>query len=105
MTDRAGRIVLQPGFADGLVILRLLAGNVEPMVELPIMPGESRPDEQPIPFDPKPQTVALESQIDSLRDEVVDLVALRARLESRMKARLDGEDWNGLERRSRSLPS
>ena len=48
MTDRAGRIVLQPGFADGLVILRLLAGTVEPMVELPIMPGESRPDEQPI---------------------------------------------------------
>ena len=42
MTDRAGRIVLKPGFADGLVILRSLAGNVEPMVELPIMPGESR---------------------------------------------------------------
>ena len=41
--------------------------------------------------------MALESQIDSLRDEVVDLVALRARLESRMKARLDGEDWNGLD--------
>jgi hypothetical protein len=96
-TDRAGRIVLQPGFADGLVILRLLAGNVEPMVELPIMPGESRPDEKPISFDPKPQTVALESRIDSLRDEVVDLVALRARLESRMKARLEGEDWNGLD--------
>ena len=97
MTDRAGRIVLQPGFADGLVILRLLAGNVEPMVELPIMPGESRPDEQPIPFDPKPMTVLLESRIDSLRDEVVDLVALRARLEARMKARLEGEDWNGLD--------
>jgi hypothetical protein len=97
MTDRAGRIVLQPGFADGLVILRLLAGSVEPMVELPIMPGESRPDEQPISFDPKPQTVVLESRIDSLRDEVVDLVALRARLEARMKARLEGEDWNGLD--------
>jgi hypothetical protein len=97
MTDRAGRIVLQPGFAEGLVILRLLAGNVEPMVELPIMPGESRPDEQPIAFDPKPLTVALEARIDSLRDEVVDLVALRARLEARMKARLEGEDWNGLD--------
>jgi hypothetical protein len=96
-TDRGGRIVLQPGFADGLVILRLLAGDVEPVVELPIMPGESRPDEQPIPFDPKPETVALESRVDSLRDEVVDLVAMRARLESRMKARLDGEDWNGLD--------
>jgi hypothetical protein len=94
-TDRAGRIVLQPGFADGLVILRVLAGSVEPMVELPVMPGES-PDERAIAFDPRPQTVALESRIDSLRDEVVDLVALRARLEARMKARLDGEDWAGL---------
>jgi hypothetical protein len=95
-TDRSGRIVLQPGFARGLVILRLLAGNVEPMVELPMMPGESS-DERTIPFDPKPETVALEAQIDSLRDEVVDLVALRARLEARMKARLDGEDWDGLD--------
>ncbi len=96
ITDRAGRIVLKPRFADGLVILRLLAGNVEPMVELPMMPGESS-DERVIPFDPKPETVALETQIDSLRDEVVDLVALRARLESRMKARFEGEDWTGLE--------
>ena len=96
MTDRAGRIVLKPGFARGLVILRLLAGSVEPIVELPIMPGESA-DERPIAVDPKPLTVALETQLDSLRDEVVDLVALRARLESRMKARLEGEDWSGLE--------
>jgi hypothetical protein len=95
-TDRAGRIVLKPRFADGLVILRLLAGAIEPMVELPMMPGESS-DERVIPFDPKPQTVALETQIESLRDEVVDLVALRARLESRMKARFEGEDWTGLE--------
>jgi len=95
-TDRAGRILLLPGFANGLVILRLLAGNVEPMVELPMMPGVNF-DERDIAFDPKPLTVALESRIDSLRDEVVDLVALRARLEARMKARLDGADWPGLE--------
>ncbi len=95
-TDRMGRIVLKPGFADGLVILRLLAGYIEPLVELPMMPGEST-DEQEIPVDTLPLTVALETQIDSLRDEVIDLVAIRARLESRMKARLDGEDWSGLE--------
>ena len=41
MTDRAGRIVLKPGFASGLVILRLLAADSEPMVEFPVMPGES----------------------------------------------------------------
>jgi len=95
-TDRSGRILLQPGFADGLVILRLLAGNVEPMVELPMMPGVSF-QEKDIAIDPKPLTVALEARIDSLRDEVVDLVALRARLEARMKARLEGENWTGLE--------
>ena len=96
MTDRAGRIVLKPGFASGLVILRLLAGSVEPMLELPIMPGESI-EQRPIAFEPRLLTVALETQLDSLRDEVVDLVALRARLESRMKARLAGSDWSGLE--------
>ena len=96
LTDRAGRIVLPPGFASGLVILRLLAGNVEPMVERPVMPGESD-EERVIAFDPKPMTVALEAQVDSLRDEVLDLVAIRARLEARMKARLEGNDWPGLE--------
>ncbi len=96
MTDRSGRIVLKPGFADGLVILRLLAANVEPVAEFPVMPGESS-EERQIPFDPRYQSVALEAQVDSLRDQVVDLVALRARLEARMKARLEGEDWAGLE--------
>ena len=75
MTDRGGRIVLKPGFADGLVILRLLAGNVEPVREFPIMPGESS-EERTIPFDPRYQCVALEAEVDSLRDEVVDLIAL-----------------------------
>jgi len=96
MTDRGGRIVLPPGFADGLVVLRLLAGGVEPVVELPIMPGESA-EERVVPINPVPLTVALEAQVDSLRDEVVDVVALRARLEARMEARLKGEDWAGLE--------
>ena len=76
ITDRSGRIVLKPGFARGLVILRLIAGSVEPMLELPMMPGEST-EQRPISFDPKLPTVALETQLDSLRDEVVDLVALR----------------------------
>jgi hypothetical protein len=96
MTDRGGRIVLKPGFADGLVVLRLMAGNIEPVREFPVMPGE-RSEEQTIPFDPKSQSVALEAEVDSMRDEVVDLIALRARLEARMKARLEGEDWEGLQ--------
>ncbi len=96
MTDRAGRITLKPGFAKGLVVLRLLAGNSEPMVEFPLMPGETS-DERDIAVDPKPLTVAFQVQLDALRDEVVDLVALRARLEKRMEARLQGEDLAGVE--------
>lgn len=96
ITDRQGRIVLDPGFSNELVVLRLLAGNVEPMVELPLMPGESA-TERTIPFVPKPATVVLEAQLDSLRDTVIDLVAIRARLEARLKARAEGEDWAGVE--------
>jgi hypothetical protein len=106
-TDREGRVTLVPGFADGLVALRLLAGHIEPMVEFPTMPGETDV-ERTIPFEPRPQTVTLEAQLDSLRDAIIDLVAVRARLEARLKARADGEDWAGLEeglKEFRQLPA
>jgi hypothetical protein len=95
-TDREGRVTLAPGFADNLVVFRLLAGQIEPMVEFPAMPGETDV-ERTIPFEPRPQTMTLEAQLDSLRDAIIDLVAVRARLEARLKARADGEDWAGLE--------
>ncbi|MDE2507039.1 MAG: hypothetical protein KGM43_07500, partial [Planctomycetota bacterium] len=95
-TDRDGRIALPAGFSDGLVIVRLIAGNVEPLVEFPLMPGETEATRS-IEFAPLPETVALETQLDALRDSVLDLIALRARLESRLKARYDGEDWSGIE--------
>jgi hypothetical protein len=96
MTDRAGRIALKPGFAKSLVVLRLLAANAEPMVEFPVMPGESS-EARDIPIDPKPLTVSYQVQLDALRDEVIDVVAIRARLEKRLEARLQGEDYAGIE--------
>ncbi len=96
MTDREGRIVLAPGFAEGLVSLRLLAGNEEPIVDLPVMPGET-PDERTIIIEPRPLTLALEARLDALRDGIIDVIASRSRFEARMKARLDGEDWAGLD--------
>jgi len=96
MTDRDGRIVIRPGALDGLSSLRLMAGNDEPMLDIPVMPGET-PEERTIVFEPRPLTLALEARIDALRDAIIDLVAIRTRLESRMKARLDGEDWPGLD--------
>lgn len=94
-TDRDGRVVLPPGFASGLAILRLMAGSVEPVVEFPVMPGETDA-ERVIPVESRPATLALEARLDALRDSIVDVVASRSRLELRMKARADGEDWDGL---------
>ena len=81
MTDREGRIVLAPGFADGLVSLRLMAGNDEPMLDIPAMPGET-PDERTIVFEPRPQTLALEAKLDALRDAIIKrrLLPLPARI-------------------------
>lgn len=96
VTDRSGRIVISAKFAKGLVLVRLLAGNAEPLFEAPMMAGESA-DERTITIRLLPAAVRLETQLDSLRDRIVDLVALRARLEARMKARLEGEDWDGID--------
>jgi hypothetical protein len=96
-TDRAGRIALPPGQVAGLISLRLLAGGVEPLLEFPIMPGESPAERTLPPVDPRAATVALEAELDALRDAIIDLVAVRARLEARLKARYDGEDWAGAE--------
>ncbi|MDX2039147.1 MAG: hypothetical protein SFX72_21050 [Isosphaeraceae bacterium] len=97
-TDREGRIELAPGFSDSLVRLRLLGGPAEPMVDIPLMPGETV-DERTIPFIPRPLTLTLETRLDSLRDSIVDVVAARSRLERRMKARVESEtpDWDDVE--------
>jgi len=95
-TDREGRVEIPRGFADGLLIVRLIAGRAEPLREVPIMPGEAE-EELTVPVDPKPQAITLETQLDALRDAIVDLVAVRGRLERRMKAREQGDDWAGVE--------
>jgi hypothetical protein len=96
-TDREGRITLEPNVADGLTIFRLMAGSSEPMREFPLMPGATSAERDVPPFDPKPMAVTLETKLDSLRDEIIDLVAVRARLEARLKARYDGEDYAAAE--------
>jgi hypothetical protein len=93
LTDREGRIVLDPGFAEGLVVLRLLAGGVEPLVEFPFMPGEQEGERTMVIPDARPMTVALETKLNALRDEVIDQVALRGRIEARLKAKADANAW------------
>jgi hypothetical protein len=94
-TDREGRLVIEPGFADGLILIRVLAAGVEPLREFPIMPGESI-DERVVPVDPLAKTVAIDTQLNALRDEIVDLVATRTRLEQRMKTRAEAGAWDDI---------
>src|SRR5262249_7352792 len=96
MTDRDGHITLPSGFADGLVVFRLMASDIEPVDTFPAMPGISLRD-RPITIAPPYQTIALETALNSLRDELVDQVAVRARIESRLKARVEGEKWDEAE--------
>ncbi|OJW19202.1 MAG: hypothetical protein BGO49_11945 [Planctomycetales bacterium 71-10] len=96
MTDRSGRIAVEPGPTRGVVKLRLLAGDSEPLAEFPIMPGESG-EEREIAVDPLPLASKYQVQLDALRDSIVDQVALRGRLERLMESRADGEDWEALE--------
>jgi hypothetical protein len=95
-TDREGRVSVESGFSDGLVIFRLLAANIEPIDEFPAMPGETL-TERTVVVRLKPETVALETELNSLRDELIDLVATRARIESRLKARAEGDKWDEVE--------
>jgi hypothetical protein len=92
-TDREGRIVLPPGFADGLLMFRLLAGGLEPVAEFPSMPGETAM-ERPIRIRPVPSTVTLESRLNALKDEIVDQVAIRKRFETRLKSRFDAQAYD-----------
>jgi hypothetical protein len=92
-TDRDGRIVLPPGFGRKVVGLRLLAAGIEPLVEFPFLPGETD-EERVVRINPLPQTVALETRLHALKDEIVDLVAVRAQLEARLKLKAEANAWD-----------
>src|SRR5690606_26191533 len=54
-------------------------------------------EEREIAIDPLPLAADYQVKLDALRDQIVDQVALRGRLERLMQARADGEDWEGLD--------
>ncbi|CAN5905518.1 hypothetical protein BH23PLA1_BH23PLA1_09720 [soil metagenome] len=91
--DRDGRIVLPPRFDTSLMMLRVLAGGLEPLREMPVLPGETA-EVRTIPVEPRPLTVTLISRLRALQDQIVDLIAVRSRLEARLQARADGQQWD-----------
>lgn len=92
-TGRDGTISLPADYSDGLVIVRLLAGGVEPLREIPVLPGET--DEVlTLPVEPRPLAVALEYRLKAIQDDLVDLIARRGRLEARLASRAEGMAWD-----------
>jgi hypothetical protein len=88
--------VLEPGFADGLVVLRLMAAGTEPLTQFPVMPGEMVEEKLLNHIDPLSRTVTTESELFALRDEIVDMIAIRQRLINRMKSRFEAKNWTEL---------
>ncbi len=106
-TNRDGMITLPPMFSDELVILRLLAAGIEPLREVPVLPGETA-EVRRIPVVTKPEAVALEFRLLAMQDQLVDLVARRGRLEAALDARSAGGNWDDVEElleQYRELPS
>lgn len=91
-TGREGEITLPPDFSDGLVRLQLLGGGVEPLREIPILPGETE-EEIALPVEPRPDAVALQYRLKAIQDDIVDLIARRGRIEARLEARAEGQQW------------
>jgi hypothetical protein len=97
LTDRQGRVEFNPIPGQGLIKIDLMAGDSEPLIEFPVMPGETH-DGRPILVDPKSQTVALETEINALRDDIIDQIIVRRRIEKFLKAREAGNQWDEIER-------
>lgn len=93
-TDRQGRVEVPPSSVPtGPLMARLVGGDEEPLVEFPILPGETEV-ERVLRIDPLTQAVALESRLNKLQDDVIDQVAIRSRLQALMESRVQGNAWD-----------
>ena len=97
MTDRSGQDRAQAGIRQRAGHPPAGGRQLGADGRVPRHARRDGPTSGDVAIDPKPLTVSYQVQLDAIRDEVVDLVALRARLEKRMEARLQGEDLAGVE--------
>lgn len=96
LTDRRGRLSIDPDKISGLFRVQVLAGDVEPLTEFPLVPGETDA-ERTLAVDPKPLTMEAHAELGALNDQVVDIVARRSRIFALLKARSQGERWAEME--------
>lgn len=93
LTDRDGRVTLEPPPGLDFYGVRLLGGAVEPLLDVPILAGDQVP---PILADTKPAAVEFEQSLISFRDEILDGIAKRLVFEARLGERTRAEDWDSV---------
>lgn len=93
LTDRDGKVNIDPPAGFDLFGIRLLGGAVEPLLDVPVLAGDQVP---PILADTKPAAVEFEQTLISFRDEILDAIALRLVYEARLAERTKAEDWDSV---------
>ncbi len=90
LTDREGRLKVDPPVGLEFFGVRLVGGSIEPLLDVPVLAGDQVPS---ILADTKPLAVEFEQQLIAFRDEVLDVIARRLILEARLADRTRADDW------------
>ncbi len=92
VTDRQGRVAIQPDPQHGLRVLYVKHGS-KLLARLPIVPGLT--SQQSVSLRSDDLRLQIEGQLRGLEEALVDLVARRELLLARIHARLDAADVEG----------
>lgn len=93
LTDRDGKVKIEPLPGLDFYGVRLLGGAVEPLLDVPILSGDQVP---PILADTKPAAVEFEQTLIAFRDDILDAIAQRLVYEARLGDRTKAEDWDSV---------
>ena len=91
VTDRDGRLKVEPPAGLEFFGVRLVGGAIEPLLDVPVLAGDQVPA---ILADTKPAAIEFEQQLISFRDDVLDAIARRLVVEARLAERTKAEDWD-----------
>jgi hypothetical protein len=94
LTDREGKLTIDPPVGLEFFGVRLVGGSIEPLLDVPILAGDQVPA---ILADTKPSAVEFEQKLIAFRDEILDGIARRLIIEARIADRTKAEDWDSVD--------
>ena len=94
LTDREGKLTIDPPVGLEFFGVRLVGGSIEPLLDVPILAGDQVPA---ILADTKPSAVEFEQKLIAFRDEILDGIARRLIIEARAADRTKAEDWDSVD--------